>query len=56
MISTFFVPLLTVWPVIFSLRSNKLVALSSLKSVIAPLLSTSGSSRQYYHKIPDFSE
>ena len=53
-ISTSFVPLLSsVWPVIFSLESNKSVQLSKAKSTVSPLLFTGGMSLQYCHKLPN---
>ena len=62
-ISTFFVPLLPVGPVIFSLILNKLVikqfsklALAALKSVIASSSSRACSFLQYCRKIPDVLE
>ena len=55
--SKIFVPLLLVWPVIFALRLNDLVvAFAALKSTIAPLVYTAGTSLQYCYKIPDIFE
>ena len=56
-ISRFFVPLLPVWHADFSIRLNDLVvALASVKSVIALSLSTADTFLQYFHKIPDIFE
>ena len=55
-ISTFFVPLSPVWPVIFASKLNESVRLFSAKLTIALLLSTAGISLQYCHKLPDFFE
>ena len=55
-ISTFFVPFLPAWPVIYSFILNELVStLTSLK-LISPLLAKAGSSLQYCYKIPDVFE
>ena len=45
-----FVPFLSVWPVIFALRLNSLVALALLKSVTTSLASRAHSSLQYCQK------
>ena len=45
-----FVPFLSVWPVIFALRLNNLVALALLKSVTTLLASRAHSSLQYCQK------
>ena len=51
-ISTFFVPWLPVWRIIFSLNLNKkLLLLSEGKSIIATTLFKTGSSLQYFHKL-----
>ena len=56
-ISIFYVRLLPVLPVDFSLRLKKLVvAFASVKLVIAPLSSTVGTSLQNCHKIAGVSE
>ena len=41
-ISTSFIPLSPVWPVIFALKSNELVALPPINLKISPLLFTAG--------------
>ena len=55
-ISTWIIPLLLVWPVIFVLKLSESVALAPLKSTILPSLFTAGISLQYYHKLPDVFE
>ena len=56
-VSASFVPLLPVWPVIFSLLLNESVIESAaLKLTIVPLASEAGSSLQNCHKIPDVCE
>ena len=50
---TSFLPLGTVWRIIFALKLKYLVALASLKSTISPLPPAVGSSLKYYHKLPD---
>ena len=53
-ISTLFIsPSSSVWPVIFALKLNELVALAPLKPTISPLLFTAGISLQYCHKLPN---
>ena len=53
-ISTFFVPLFPVLPVIFNLKLNESVRLSSVNSVITSLALAfqAGISLQYCHKLP----
>ena len=46
----FFEPSSPVWPIVFaSILNDLLVALAALKSPIAPLTSTAGTSLQYCH-------
>ena len=46
-------PLLSVWPVIFTLKLNESVALVPLNSTILSLLFTAGIFLQNCHKLPD---
>ena len=56
-VSIFFVPLLPVWPVIFPSRlKESVVALASVKSVIAQSSFTVDTSLHYCHKIRDVFE
>ena len=55
-ISTFILPLLLVWTVIFVLKLNEPVAFAPLKSTISPLLFTAGIYLPYCHQLPDVFE